>query len=321
MPDRDDRPPALRPFWSGTLSFGLVSVPVALYAGNRKGGVSLRTLGPDGTPLSRRYYCPEEGVEVSYDEIVRGYETDSGEMVVVEDDELERLAPEKSRDIDLRRFVPRDELDPRYFDRAYFLTPAGDSTKAYRLLARVMENTGRAGIATFVMRGKEYLVALLAEDGILRAETLRFHDEIRSPADVGLPEKEKPPAGEVRALKKAISGLKAKDLDREELEDDYAERIEALAQKKRQRGEGVVAAPEEAAETGDVPDLMKVLKWSLRKREDREEQREREIDRPAREDLEERSKTELYQQAQDLAIPGRSKMSKGELIQAIRRSA
>src|SRR5207248_7073669 len=122
---------------------------------------------------------------------------------VVTDEELERLAPEKSRDIDLRRFVEAEAIPPMYFERSYFLVPAGGSAKAYRLLAATMEETHRAGIATFVMRGKEYLVAILSENGILRAETLRFSDEIRSPEDVGLPE----------APKNAID--KARDFERD----------------------------------------------------------------------------------------------------------
>ena len=263
--------PGPRPFWSGTISFGLVSVPVALYPGSRSVGVSLRMLAPDGTPLARRYYCPEEEIEISPDEIVRGYEVGDGRFVVVEDDELERLAPEKSRDIDLRRFVPRDDLDPRYFDRAYFLVPAGDSTKAYRLLAAVMERSGRAGIATFVMRGKEYLVALLADDGILRAETLRFPAEVRTPEAVGLPEPGKPSAGLVKAMKAAIEALAEDELAEDELADRRTERLRRLG-KEKARAAGKAKAGggarsrqgrERDGDRAEPPDLMKVLKWSL----------------------------------------------------------
>ena len=110
-------------------------------------------LGEDGTPLARRYYDPGTGKEVPDKAIVRGYEVDEGEFVVLEDKELEALAPEKSRNIDLRQFVPLDQLDALYFERAYFLTPSGESTKAYRLLARAMEKAEKVGIGTFVMRG------------------------------------------------------------------------------------------------------------------------------------------------------------------------
>ena len=138
MPEASGRSDRARAFWSGTISFGLVSVPVDLYPANRSVRASLRMLAPEGTPLSRRYYCPKEEREVSYEEIVRGREVD-GRWIVVTDEELEALEPRKSRDIDLRLFVDRAEIDPVFFDRAYYLAPAGESTKAYRLLAQGLQ--------------------------------------------------------------------------------------------------------------------------------------------------------------------------------------
>jgi DNA end-binding protein Ku len=258
-------PPRSRAFWSGTISFGLVSIPVDLYSAHRPGRVSLRMLSPDGVPLRRRYFCPKEDREVPGSELVRGYEVEPGEHVVVTDEELESLEPRRSRDIDLTRFVPANEVDPMAFQRGYFLAPAGDSTKAYRLLAAVMEETGRAGIATFVMRGREYLVAILAENGVLRAATLRFADEIRRAEAVGLPEPEEAPAAAVRKAEKAIGAASAGKLDADELADPWGERMAALAAKKLRHGEDVVEVPEEAAaESGaEVIDLMAVLKRSL----------------------------------------------------------
>ena len=119
--------------------------------------------------------------------MIRGYEVEKEKYVVITDEELEKLAPKKGRDIDLRRFVKQESIPPVYFDRSYFLTPGQGSEKAYRLLAETMEKEDLAGIATFVMRGKEYLVAIFPENGILRAETMRFSDELRSPKDIGLP--------------------------------------------------------------------------------------------------------------------------------------
>lgn len=253
-----------RSFWSGTITFGLVSIPVELFPAHRSQGVSLRMVSEDGTPLARRYFCPKEQRELDWEEIVRGYEIDDDKYVVVTDDELEQLAPEKTRDIDLRRFVDASEIDPIYFERAYYLTPGGNSTKAYRLLAETMERTNRAGIATFVMRGKEYLVAILAENGIMRAETLRFVDEVRSAGDVGLPEPEKPKAATVKKIEKAIAKLVEKDLDEDELTDRSAERLLDLAAKKEKAGEDVVEARGQAVEpTEGVIDLMEVLKRSL----------------------------------------------------------
>ncbi|MHB0774800.1 non-homologous end joining protein Ku [Halomonas sp. WWR20] len=274
MPERRDhkgreeaRVSGPRPFWSGTIAFGLVSLPVGLFPANRSKPVSLRMIDSDGTPLARRYFCEKEERVLDNRELVRGYEVDKNEFVLVEDKELESLAPEKSQEIDLRRFVPLDEIDPMYFERAYFLTPDKGATKAYRLLARSMEQSRRAGIATFVMRGKEYLVAIIAENGLLRAETLRFFDELRSPADAGLPEAPaKPRAAQVKRFEKAINTMSESSLDRAELNDQHSEQIIERARKKLESGEDVIEAPEAEAdpdEGGEVVDLMAVLKQSL----------------------------------------------------------
>lgn len=263
MPD-DREEISARSFWSGTLTFGLVSVPVALFPAQRSARVSLRMLSPEGTPLRREYYDPKTEKRIDWDDIVRGYEIEDGEFVLVEDDELESLSPEKSRDIDLRLFVSRSELDPIFFDRAYFLAPAGESTKAYRLLAETMERTNRAGIATFVMRDKEYLVAILAEDGILRAETLRFADELRTPADVGLPEPVKVKPADVKRFERAIAKLEEKHFEPDELQDRAAERLRELIQRKQEAGEDVRITEQAEPETpSDVIDLMEVLKRSM----------------------------------------------------------
>src|SRR5438105_13059203 len=172
--ERQHEESTTRPFWSGTITFGLVSVPVNLFPASRSSRASLRMLSPDGIPLSRRYYSPESGKELDDDEMVRGYEIEKDKYVIVTGEELERLDPEKSRDIDLRRFVDKDEIQPIYFEHAYFLAPAGGSVKAYQLLAETMERSGRAGIATFVMRDKEYLVPILGGIGTLGAAPLRF---------------------------------------------------------------------------------------------------------------------------------------------------
>ena len=266
MPEESPRGP--RPFWSGTIVFGLVGIPVTLFGANRPGRISLRMVDENGTPLRRRFFAAGRERALGDDDVVRGYEIEKGRFVVVEDDELDRLAPEKSREIDLRRFVPLSEIDPIYFERAYFLAPERGAGKAYRLLAKTMEEQGRAGIATFVLRGKESLVAILAENGLLRAETLRFHDEVRTPEEVGLPEAGQAETRRVRAIEKAIAELEADELDREWLADSRRPRLLELARRKLESGEDVVAAPPEtepdASEGGEVIDLMQALKRSLR---------------------------------------------------------
>jgi DNA end-binding protein Ku len=258
-----EEPAGPGPFWSGTITFGLVSVPVSLYPAHREGRVPLRMLAPDGTPVARRYFCEEDGRKVDDGHLVRGFEIEDGKHVIVTDEELERLAPKKSRDIELRRFVDAARLDPVRFDRPYLLTPDGGSTKAYRLLAKVMEQTHRAGIATFVMSGKEHIVAILAEGGILRAETLRFADELRTPKDVGLPQRGKVSPSAVRSFQKAIAARAKPSLAPQELEDPQPQKLRKLVETKRRRGEQVVERP---AEGGEPIDLVDVLKRRLSSR-------------------------------------------------------
>jgi DNA end-binding protein Ku len=264
----NDTSPVGRPVWSGSLTFGLVSVPVDLYSAQRSGGVSLRMLAPDGTPLARQYVCSKDEKPLDRDEIVRGFAVSQSRFVVVSDEELEALAPRRSRDIELRRFVDRRAIDPAYFVRTYYLVPAGEQTKAYRLLAEIMEQGDRAGIATFVMRERAYPVAIFAEAGILRAETLRFADEIRSAESVAPAKPRKPAAARVRAIEKAVSSLARSGLAARELRDEEPERLLALAKKKRARGQDVVEVPEEAAESAEergaeVIDLVALLKQRL----------------------------------------------------------
>jgi DNA end-binding protein Ku len=261
-----EQPGGLRSFWSGTITFGLVTVPVALYAATRPRAVSMKMIGPDEAPVRRRYVCSKDGKPLDPDDIVRGYEIEKGKFVVVTDDELEAIEPRKTREIDLQLFVDRDQIDPMYYERAYFLVPSGGTNKAYRLLAEVMEKRNQAGIATFVMRAKEYLVAIISENGILRAETLRFDDELRKPDDVGLPDVPKIPAADVRKFEAQITKHAGK-LNVREFLDDYSERLEKLVARKEKKQQDIVRAPETRSDDeeggGEVVDLLAVLSRSL----------------------------------------------------------
>lgn len=262
--EQDQGTGGARPFWSGTITFGLVSVPVALMPAQKSVGTSLRMVSAEGTPLERRYFSTRDDRPLTWDDIVRGYAVEKDRYVVIDDDELEKIAPERTRDIDLRLFVKASDIDPIYFERAYYLTPAGDSTKAYRLLARVMEESDRAGIATFVMRGKEYLVAILAENGILRAETLRFAEEVRTPEVVGLPDPVELKLAEIRKLEKEIGKLAKPSLDTSELVDKSDDRLLKLVKEKVKAGKDVFQVEEDEEEdTSDVLDLVALLQRSL----------------------------------------------------------
>ncbi len=220
-------------------------------------------LGPDGKPLARKYYAEKTGKDLDADEVVRGYEVDKNKYVVVTDEELERLQPEKTRDIDLKQFVPADSIPPLYFERGYFLTPAAGSQKAYKLLAETMDKSGLAGIATFVMRGKEYLVAIFSDNGILRAETMRFADELRSPSDVGLPKKKAPPKAKVSKFEKLITGKSKKQFSPTKLADKQTDELLKLVKQKQKKRGNVVEVDVEAETDHKVVDLVQILKKSL----------------------------------------------------------
>ena len=264
--------PERRAFWSGTIAFGLVSLPVHLFTTSRSSRTPLRMLSSDSTPLRRRYFCSKEQKILQPDELIRGYEVEPEKFVEVSDDELTALQPEKSREIDLRRFVPLDQLDPALYERGYFLIPNEGAVKAYRLLARTMESAERAGIATVVMRGKEYLIAIIAKDGILRAETLRFLDELRQPEDIGLPELEKTKPNALKTYTAAIKKLSRKTWRKVDQDDTSAAQLMALIERKLKAGDDVIVASESAVETQDeesedaanVIDLMEVLKQRLK---------------------------------------------------------
>lgn len=250
-----------RPFWSGTITFGLVSVPVNLYPANQSSRQSLRMIGPDGEPLSRRYYAEKTGKDLDADQMVRGFEVKDGKYVTVSDEELERLAPDKTRDIDLTRFVKKDSIPPLYFERGYFLTPAANSEKAYHLLAEAMKERGDAGLATFVMRGKERPVAIFSDNGILRAETMRFSDEVRSAKGVGLPERKKSSAAAVRKFETLIKKKTKKTFSPDE--DEAAKKLLQLVKKKSVSKSNIVELKGPETSRENVVDLVSILKRSL----------------------------------------------------------
>lgn len=322
-PEDETQPHA---FWSGIIAFGLVSLPVSLFPAHT-GKISLKMVDDKGTLLKRQYFCDEENRPLERDEIVRGYELEKYQYVVVEDDELEALEPQKSREIDLKRFVPLSSINPIYFERAYFLVPDSDTTKAYRLLAKSMEDEHKAGIATFVMRGREYLVAILSEGGILRAETLRFHDELRTPEYIGLPERQPADQKMVKRMVAAIQKSTSKQLDMEQMGDQQTHKLMQYIEQKLNTGSDVVPAatePEPVASESNVIDLMQVLKERLQGRSMQPSSSPKKQESGRKQHKQQRTakevnKHDLYEQAQELDIPGRSRMTKQQLIAAINR--
>lgn len=256
-----------RALWSGTITFGLVSIPVELFPAVRSLKTSLRMVDVQGHPLKRRYFCPQhdESGALDKEDFVRGYPLEGDGFAVVTDDELDALAPEKSRRIELTQFVSRGEIDARYVRGSYFLAPAGDVTQPYHLLARTMEETDRVGIASFVMRGHAYIVAIRAESGLLRADTLRYADELRDPEAMGIAVPTEVDEKLAKRMQAAVEELDADELDPEELHDPGAHRLWALVEAKREAQEDLVEPQEEGAEDtrASVVDLMQVLKERL----------------------------------------------------------
>lgn len=262
----------VRALWSGTITFGLVSIPVDLLTAVRPRQTAMKLVDTEGHALGREYHCSKEDKRLDYDDLVRGYETDDGKMIVITDKEFESVAPEMSADIELRSFVPLEQIPALYFQKPYFLAPAGKSAKAYVLLAATMERTGRVAIGSFVMRGHEYLVAIVPDNGVLRADTLRYADEIRTPESIGLPKRGKVAAAKVTQFSKAIEDLTHKEIKVSELEDNEAQQLQALVQSKQKDRDAVVhpkgaeaAEDTESGEGAKIIDLMEVLRKSLSK--------------------------------------------------------
>ncbi|HRA47199.1 MAG TPA: hypothetical protein PK819_03925 [Thermomicrobiales bacterium] len=268
MPHKNDEDQEVGPlpFWSGTITFGLVSVPVDMFPAVQTRRVSSRTFGPEGEQLARRYFS-EDGILLSDADVVRGYELDSGRFIVITDDELDKLEPRKSRDIDLRRFVKRDEIPFSMFERHYVLAPGGESVKAYHLLALAMERDELAGIATYVMRGREYLVAIYAETGLLFGANLRFVDELRTPKMIGLPKVLAAEPSDLRKVRSAVKALTARSLDTKLFQDDEEEALKKLAKRKHTQSQDVIeigAGDDDESEREDVVDIMSILKQRMK---------------------------------------------------------
>lgn len=253
-----------RAIWSGSVSFGLVSIPVELYSATEDHTVHFNQF-QRGTSDRIRYKRVNErtGREVPYDKIVKGHEVENGEYVVVEPEELDEIAPGRSRTLDIEAFVDIDEIDPVHFQKTYWLGPAKpEFSRPYLLLAQAMKKTNRAGIAMFVMRGKQYLTALTEDKGILAVHTLFFADEIRKPKDVldVAPEGRAPRGKELDMAVSLVESM-ADDWRPKDYRDTYTERVNKLI-KAKQKGREVVVEAEPPEATG-VVDLMEALQRSV----------------------------------------------------------
>ncbi|HEY5999795.1 MAG TPA: Ku protein [bacterium] len=268
------RPPATKTeegaagqaIWSGTVSFSLVAIPVRLVNAVEPGRVSFRMLhGKDYAPLLRRMYCPREEKIVPPEEIVRGYEVAPGKYVTVTDEELESLAPERSRTIEILEFIDLNDVDPLHFDRPYYLVPAKGGEKAYALLVEVLRRTKKAGLAKFVLAEREHLVALKSEGGALSLITLHYGGDI-VPAAEFAPKQETVESAARRLVEREVRKLIG-DFTPAKYADLRRKRIVDLLRKKAEKAPPVegpaVEGREERGEGPAPPDLVAALREAM----------------------------------------------------------
>lgn len=247
--------------WTGSISFGLVTVPVRLVSATRSQDVRFNQLeAATGSRIRYRRVSEQTGEEVPNDQIVKGYELENGHYVVLDNDELSALKPTASRMIEIEDFVDLAEIDPVYFEQPYYLVPDKDAAKAYRLLARVMEDENKVAVGRFVLRSKEALVAIRPIDGMLCLETMRYADEVLAVDRELVDSQPEPSERELEMARQLVDTLSG-EFDPEKYHDEYREEVLALIERKA-AGEDIVAPalPEEPAK---VLDLMAALEASL----------------------------------------------------------
>jgi DNA end-binding protein Ku len=254
-----------RAIWSGTISFGLLNVPVRMFSAVARRNIALREIREsDSAKIKHRRVAEGTDEEVPYENIVKAYELSPGQYVPLGKDDLAALAPEKTRAIDVQDFVDIEEIDPMYFDSPYYLGPADGAEKAYSLLASAMESSGKAAIARFVFRNKEHLSAIRASDGVLTLTTMRFHDEVVPPSDLddALPDKKPKVAKKEQQMAEQLIDSLSTEFEPNSYRDEYREQLLALIEQKAE-GKEIVAPKAEEPKATKAPDLMAALEESI----------------------------------------------------------
>ena len=254
-----------RPIWKGSITFGLVTIPVGLYSAvERKGELSFRLLhAKDKSRVEYKRVCQEEGVEVPWNDIVKGYEHEKGQYVVITDEDFEKARTPATQTIDISDFVPRNQIEPIFFDHPYYVAPSGKAgTKAYALLRDALEDEGRVGIGTLVMREREHLVAIEPAGNLLAVTTMRWAHEIRSGKDIDdVPDKGEGWSEKEMKLAKQLVDTLASDWKPDKYKDSYRDVLMDVIQK-RVEGEEIVAP--KLPKLRPVANLVKALEQSLR---------------------------------------------------------
>jgi DNA end-binding protein Ku len=253
-----------RAIWSGTISFGLLNVPVRMYSAVARRNIALREIREsDSARIKHRRVAEGTDEEVPYENIVKAYELSPGQYVPLGKDEIAALAPEKTCAIEVQDFVDIEEIDPMYFDSPYYLGPAEGAEKAYSLLAAAMENSAKAAIARFVFRNKEHLAAIRPADGVLTLTTMRFHDEVVPPDELEVvPDKQPKVAKREREMAEQLIDSLSTEFEPNSYRDEYREQLMSLIERKAE-GEEIVASEAEAPKETKAPDLMAALEESI----------------------------------------------------------
>jgi DNA end-binding protein Ku len=249
-----------RSIWNGTITFGLVNVPIKLYTATESKTVSFSQVHvSDGAKIEHRRFCPKEDKQVDYDDTVKGYEVSADSYVVLSKDEVKAAAGDRGKVVHLEEFVDAADIDPVFYEKTYY-AGSRDAEDAYRLLHEALRKSGRAGIGRFTFHDREYLVAVRALDDVIALHTLRFHDEVVDPDDLELDlGRSGPRPKEVEMATQLVDSLE-QDFDPEAWEDSYREAVLDLI-KRKGRGEEIDLVAEEEPEQGD--DLAAALAASL----------------------------------------------------------
>jgi DNA end-binding protein Ku len=299
-----------RSIWSGSISFGLVNVPVRLYSAVQEHKLRFHFVHEkDSSPIGYEKICKKEGKPVPDDEIVKAFEFEKGEYVFMDEEDFKAAKVEGYKTIDIVDFVPYDDIDPIYFASTYYIGPDRGAEKTYSLLVRAMEDSELAGIAKFVMRDKQQLGALRVRDGVITLEQLHYADEIRRVDEIK-GSRTRVSAEELKMAARLIESFTT-EWKPEKYKDTYRDELCAIIRAKR-KGKDVHAAPELEEEA--PTDLLTALRESI-------ERSRRGSHASGNGDLADLSKQELEQRAKRAGIEGRSKMTKAELVRALRRAA
>jgi DNA end-binding protein Ku len=253
----------MRAIWKGAVSFGLVSVPVKLYAATESHDISFRQVhAKDGGRIKYQRVCSIDGEEVAYADIAKGYETEDGQMVVLDDDDFAELPASSSREISVEKFVPSQQIDPMWLEKSYYLEPDKAAAKPYALLREALKEADRVAVVTVSIRTRMTTAVLRVRDDVIVMQTMLWPDEVRKPDFAGLDATEHAARPQELKMAKLLVDTLAGDYDPTEFEDDYANAVEALVQAKLEGGE-VKAPAEPQKATGEVVDLLAALQRSV----------------------------------------------------------